>query len=475
MCMWFPRLATDRALRQRPVKGTFVLSHSQDGADKIYCLNEAAWEQRLRPGMGMTDARAHCPDLISRPADIHGDQRFLAMLRRWATRWCPWVGFEGRDGLILDITGSAHLFGGEAALQERIVQSLARAGLIVRIGRAATRGAAWARARYGATVALEDMPTAALRIDAATVSSLDHVGLRTIGDLKALPRGPLARRYGRDLLLRLDQMFGAQPEQIGPEREPPHYGVRMTLPEPIGLEADVMAGLERLLVRLCAKLKEAQTGARLLRLTLRRVDGAAQDVDLRLARPLRDPSRILPLFQRGVAAVEAGFGIDQMRLDAVLAEPLPAEQITSVSTRPPGRLDDLLTRIGTRIGLENVQRFLPAQSHIPERSFLIAPAAYSEPESGWAVLRPRPLLVFAPEPIAATEKHPPARFRWRGMTLTAGRVTGPERIAPEWWLVDEAWQRGLRDYWHVETVPGRRLWMFHTPQNPAWFVQGEFP
>lgn len=473
--LWFPRLPSDRFLRARAVEGPFVLTQAQNNANRVYCLNQAAEARGLHRGMSFSDARAFCPDLVSRPADPQADARFLAMLRRWALRWCPWVGLEGRDGLVMDVTGSAHLFGDEDAMIERLRASVARAGLTLQIGQGATRGAAWARAHFGEGAALADLPVAALRLDDNTVTALQRMGLRRIGQLDENPRAPLTRRFGRELLLRLDQALGRQSEQISHEVEPPHYGVRMTLPEPIGLEDDVMAGAARLLDRLCDKLRDAQTGARVLCLTLRRVDGDAQDVELRLARPLRDPARILPLFQRGIAGVDAGFGIDQMRLEAMQIEDLPAEQIATAGTRDPGRLGDLISRIGTRIGLENVQRFLPADSHIPERSFIIAPAAYSKPESGWQALRPRPILLFPPEPIAAHGPRPPERFRWRRMILTTGRATGPERITPEWWLVDDAWQSGLRDYWRVETRQGRRLWMFHTPQNPGWFVQGEFP
>ena len=245
----------------------------------------------------------------------------------------------------------------------------------------------------------------------------------------------------------------------------------MTLPEPIGLLTDVMAGTERLLVQLCAKLKAREMGARMLCMTLRRDQ---QQVELRLARPLQDPKRILPLFERGLAEVEAGFGIDQLRLEATQVEALPVQQVSHVSDHDKDKLDDLISRLGTRIGLENIQRFLPADSHIPERSFLIACAAYSEPQSGWNSAKRRPLCLFPPEPIAGTGPHPPSRFRWRRMSLTTGHATGPERIAPEWWFEDENWRSGLRDYWRVETRQGRRLWLFHTPQNPGWFVQGEF-
>lgn len=472
--LWFPRFASDRVLRACPVDGPFVLTLRQGSANRVHCLNEAAEARGLYRGMPFADARAFCPDLSSRPADRAADQRFLGLLRRWATRWCPWVGIEGADGLVLDVTGSAHLFGGEAAMVAAMRARLTRAGLSVCIGLGDTRGAAWARAHHGEGAVLDSLPVAALRLDPDTVTALQRMGLRRIGQLAESPRAPLARRFGPDLLLRLDQAFGRQPEQITPEVEPPHFGTRLTLPEPIGLLDDVMAGTARLLNRLCDKLQDHQAGARVLCLTLRRVDGDARDVELRLARAMRDPARILPLFRRGLEAVDAGFGIDQMRLEAVQVEPLSPEQVTHVGARDPGKLEDLITRIGTRIGLENVIRFLPADSHIPERAFTIAPAAFSSPESGWANPRPRPLWLFPPEPITATGPRPPRQFRWRRMTLNTGQVLGPERISPEWWLPDDAWHGGMRDYWRVETLQGRRLWMFYTPQDPGWFVQGEF-
>ncbi len=481
--MWFPRLASDRVLRRHPIDGPFALTLRQANTEGVHCFNMEAERQGLYRGMSFTDARAFCPNLQSRPADPVGDARFLHVLRRWATRYCPWVGIEGDDGLVLDITGSAHLFGGEPMMLTDMRQRLNRAGLTARIGLGDTRGAAWALARFGEGRAeagqphdtLAGLPVAALRLEGKTVIALQRLGLRTIGDLEGAARPPLARRFGPDLLLRLDQALSRQPEQIAPLKERPHYGVRLSLPDPIGLFDDVMAATSRLLDQLCAKLKAQETGARGLCLTLRRVDQEAQTVELRLASPLRDAARILPLFERGVGEIDAGYGIDQMRLEATQVEPLPVHQISHMSSGRADRLNDLISRIGTRIGLENVQRFLPADSHIPERGFIIAAAAYSEPGGPWVALRPRPLRLFPPEPIVGAGPRPPERFRWRRMCLTTARATGPERIAPEWWLPDENWRSGLRDYWHVETRQGRRLWLFYTPQNPGWFVQGEFP
>lgn len=450
-------------------------------------MNEAAAAVGLAPGMALADARAFEPRLVVRPADLAGDARFLRSLARWAGRWSPRVALDGTEGLMLDITGVAHLWGGEAALLADIRQACLRARLTPRIGLACTPGAAWALARGGEGVAapgalvqaLGPLPVATLRLAPETAITLQRLGLRCVADLLALPRPSLTRRFGAEVTEALARALGELPEALAPLPEPPRFALRLTLPEPIGLVADVMAGVERLLGPLCTRLAQQNMGARRLLLSLRRVDAEEQQVELRLAAPLREARRILPLFRRGVEAVDAGFGIDQLRLAATEVEPLVPEQIGTRGSAhaAAGALDDLITRLGNRIGLENIRRALPAESHIPERSFLIAPAtlAAPAPRAAWAQPRPRPLSLFRPEPVTAPPRAtPPRHFRWRRLALTTARATGPERIAPEWWLGEEDWRSGLRDYWQIDTAEGRRLWLFFTPESPGWFVQGEF-
>jgi protein ImuB len=481
--LWFPRLASDRFLRAWPIDAPFALIERQNNTERLYCLNQLATNEGLHVGMGYADARAFCPNLQTRPVDIEGDQRFLHTLVKWAKRYCPWVGIEGVDGLVLNVTGSVHLYQNEVTFLNDIHWRIERAGISVRSGMADTRGAAWAIAHYGKGIATEGqslnaigtLPIAALRLDSKTCISLQRLGIRKILDLTALPRSTITRRFGAVVLLRLDQALGAQPEDISPIEDPPRYQSRLNLPDPIGLEADVLAGTERLLTQLCDRLKQQEVGARVLSLNLRRVDRGTQQIELRLACPMRDPARILPLFTRGIGGIDAGFGIDQLRLIATQVERLATKQISHTTGKTNGHLDDLITRIGNRIGLENVQRLLPADSHIPEHSFTIAPVAYSKADGSWGRDRERPIQLFNPERIQGTGSIPPKSIRWRRMYFTVGHITGPERIAPEWWLPDENWQSGVRDYWKVETNEGRRLWMFYTPQNPSWFVHGEFP
>lgn len=434
--------------------------------------------------MALADARAICPDLATRPADLAREAAALASLRRWAGRYAPMVATDGTDGLMADISGVPHLFGGEADLRDDLQARLERAGLHAASAIAETRGAAHALARHGGGIVADGrlatgighLPVTALRVDHDTAEALARVGLSRIADLIPLPRAPLARRFGAGLVLRLDQALGAQAEPVAAEPDAPHFGVRMTLPEPIGLQSDVMAGLARLLERLCAKLAQHQMGARRVRLDLRRVDRGTAQVEIGLARPMRDPVRIATLFAKGVDEVESGFGIDALRLSAPVTETLAPEQIGGgPAIRHDDALADLLSSVGNRIGFDRVLRLLPATSLIPERSFLLAPAAYTAPEpiphrarATW------PITLFPPEPVTAASGNPPASFRWRRMRFTTLRALGPERITPEWWFDDPAWRSGLRDYWRIETREGPRLWLFYTPQAPAWSVQGEF-
>jgi len=436
--------------------------------------------------MSLADARAICPDLATRPADLAHEAAALAALRRWASRYAPMVATDGEDGLMADISGVPHLFGGEADLRDDLHARLERAGLHAASAIAGTRGAAHALARHGGGIVpdgklaegIGHLPVTALRVDHDTAEALARVGLNRIADLAHLPRAPLSRRFGPGLVLRLDQALGAQSEPVAAEPDAPHFGVRMTLPDPIGLQSDVMAGLERLLERLCAKLVATHMGARRVRLELRRVDRGTAQVEIGLARPMRDPTRIAALFAKGVDEVDSGFGIDALRLTAPVVEPLAPEQIGGPTIRHEDALADLLSSLGNRIGFDRVLRLLPAQSLIPERSHILAPAAYSSPEPPPRRAGvPRPITLFPPEPVTAAAGTPPASFRWRRMRFTTLRATGPERITPEWWFDDPAWRTGLRDYWRIETQEGPRLWLFSTPQADSaqnWYVQGEF-
>lgn len=553
--LWFPRLAAERMLRaadpvEGPVETPVAVVAEARGALHLASLSAAAEAAGLTRGMGLADARAICPGLVTRPAEPAREAEFLAALRRWALRYSPWVATEGVESLVLDITGCAHLFGGEAAMLADMLDRLAAAGLTARAACADTRGAAWALARYGrgkaepsagragavavdapasrvrsparsparnaaghpalptarppeacpgarpgpviapagrTRAALDPLPVAALRLPPEAVEGLARLGLRRIGELARLPRGGLARRFGIATVRRLDQALGAEPEPVAVAGAEPVRAVRLSLPEPIARTDDVAAALDRLLARLAGHLAERGHGARRLRLTLRRVDRSDLSVEVGLARPSRDAALIAGLFARPVGELDAGFGIDALRLEAVETEPLtPLQHRGHLAARAEAEARAtaaggeafalLLGKLGNRLGFERLERYLPADSHIPARAFTVAAAAFSAPARHWPKpQRPRPILLFDPEPVTPEAPGtPPAAFRWRARTHRTARAFGPERIAPEWWLDDPAWRSGPRDYWRVETETGLRLWLFRTAQDGAWRAEGEF-
>ncbi|MEM8790608.1 MAG: DNA polymerase Y family protein [Pseudomonadota bacterium] len=483
LAITFPHLAAEAQLRREGRRGLeipFAITGAVKNALRLISVNPAALRAGLLPGMSLADARAACPEVATRPQSPDRHEAHLQALVRWAERFSPIVGRDREDTLVLDITGCAHLFGGEAAMAREVSDACAALGLTAQTGIADTRGGAWALAHMSPGIAaaghtraaLEDLPISALRLNEDQVEELSAVGLSTIGLVANGPRGQIARRFGVETLKRLDQALGAEPEPISPARAEPRFAARLSLPEPVGLTRDVMAGLENLLERVTADLARAHRGARHLRLTAARVDSRDETAEIRLARPNRDPMRLRALFERKMGEMDAGFGIEALHLVALETETLKPTQARRESEGD--RLADLISRLGNRIGFENVTRLLPNESHIPERAFTTAAAAWSEPESFPASL-PRPISLFAPEPLGHLPGRPPEQFRWRGETLHLLSATGPERIAPEWWWDDPEWRSGPRDYWRVATREGPRLWLFQTHRpRPLWWIQGQF-
>jgi protein ImuB len=536
LSLWFPRLAAERLLRRRAdvLPEPFAVVAEQKGAQVLSSLNAEAEALGLRPGQPLRDATAICAGLRMMAADPVADAAFLTVLRRWAEKFSPWVAEERPDSLLLDITGCAHLFGGEEAMLEEVQADCGHHGLTLRAGLGDTPGAAWALARYGgevaaplrngdaiqqearatrsravkrrhwerggaapaasmaglgqgrraepgqARVALAPLPLAALRLPPDVIEGLGRLGLRRVADVMDMPRAALARRFGAGTLRRLDQALGLEPEPVSPARAPLHFAVRLTFPDPIGLLSDLEAGIDRLLPALCARLVEKARGARRVRLEAFRTDGRVERAEIGLARPANQPERIRPLLLLKLDGIEAGFGIDCLRLEAVETEPFaPRHYGQDVALAAPV-FEDLLGKLAARMGAEAITRLHPAQSHIPEKSSLVLAALWStaNPTPWPAPPTPRPLLLFAPEPVVAGEgAQLSAQFRWRGRDWQVRRAVGPERIAPEWWLDDPEWRSGPRDYWQVEEAEGLRLWLYYAhgaALSAGWFCHGSY-
>jgi len=498
--LWFPRLATDRIVRDRGAdRAARPLAVTAETGNRILltAVDCVAEEAGLAPGMTLADARAVAADLATVPADPRAEAALLSRLARWCGRYTPMVATGGLDGLLLEVTGCAHLFGGETAMLTDMMERLGRLGFAVSGALADTAGAAWAVARFGrpgtvvppgaAARALDRLPVAALGLDRETASGLAHLGLRRIGDLYGLPRGSLAARFGRETVLFLDRALGHAAEPFESLRDGSPPSERIAFAEPIGARSDIDAALAHLLERLCAGLERRGAGARRLELACHRVDGSAQMVAVGTARPLRDTAALARLFRDRLDVIDPGFGIEAMILSAPGIERQAATQERLDAARGPAGADAaaaLVERLGNRFGFDAVRRAEPVDSHLPERAWRARPAVTpADGTSGWAgaVLRP-PRMLRRPEPVEVEPQDdggtpalsPPAAFRWRGRRHVVCRADGPERITPEWWRAEATRQPGPRDYWRIEDVEGRRYWLCRSGQPSQWRLHGLF-
>jgi protein ImuB len=502
------------------------------GKQLLAAVNPAAAAKGLAAGMPLADALSFLPSLATRPAEPAEDAAALRRLAEWCTRYSPWVAPDGIDGVKIEITGSAHLWGGEAELAADLSRRLARQGIAHRLAIADTIGAAWAVARYAeretpasacfspaeageagslivapgaAREAIAPLPIAALRLDPVTAQDLYRVGLSQIGDIIKMPRDALARRFGELVMRRLDEALGHLPEPLSPLGEAPARRVRLSFAEPISDPADLARAAERLAQDLVARLAREGMGARRLDLGFHRVDGRVEHIRIGTARPSRDPIHLARLMIGKLDMIDPGLGVEDAILAVYAVEKLTPEQPplpagggragvrggNSVDTAP------LFDRIGARLGLDALARLEARTSHIPEHASVAVPVTESEapnksprPSLAGEGLRkpPRPVRLFAPpEPIEAfwvLPDDPPFRFTWRRRPHRVAQADGAERIAEEWWrpdgqLIDAAGNPGaIRDYYRVEDETGRRFWLFRAglpgDPPPRWFVHGLF-
>jgi protein ImuB len=514
LCLWFPRWPTDcwRRRAEARVEGPLVLTARGQGGIRLTAVDRTASLLGLNGGMPLADARALVPGLTVADAAPEADARILAELADWCSRYGPWVAADGDDGIRLDITGCAHLFGGEMAMLRDMGHRLRAFGFTVQGAVADTPAAAWGWARYrpkkrspllkpGETEPLLSLPIAALRLDPDSIDTLRVLGLNCIGEVAALPRGPLTQRLGDGVLHRLDRLFGRAAEPISPRPIAEPWISRIIFAEPIGRREDIDAVTARLVGHLCHQMTEKGQGARRLVLTFYRVDGGVQHIAIGTSSPSHAPNHIVRLFAERLDTVEPGFGIEAIALEATETEPLSplqsafsaADEIDAVA------LAGLIDRLQNRLGPNRVVQLVPVESHVPERAEIqkFAHGPSLSRGRGRGSLRSngrvrglfasspmksaRPLtLLPIPEPIEAiapVPDDPPLSFLWHKVRYRIAFADGPERIGPEWWLPMKA---RPRDYYRVEDVAGRRFWLYReglygAAEPPRWFLHGFFP
>ncbi|MDR3374763.1 MAG: DNA polymerase Y family protein [Ancalomicrobiaceae bacterium] len=482
----------------------FVLITKEGSALRLAAVDRLAAEAGLRIGMTYAEARARLPAFESQEAEPEADARLLADCAEAADMFTPLVALDGPDGLMLDVTGCAHLFGGERALGIRVARYFRGLGLTLRAAFATTPDAAAAFAHHFKGVIADGpeterlarmLPIAALEDGGERVTALRRAGLARLGDLADRPRQVLTARFGADLTERLQRILGRTDIRITPIRPPPALVVERRFAEPVTAMEHLLATLRELMDDLARDLEGRGEGGRAFLATLFRADGSKRRLEIDTARPTRDAASLGRLFLLRIDTVadpiDPGFGFDAVRLAVLSTGTIAATQ---------GRLDgegedggeslaDLVDRLMVRFGAENVLSFAGSDSHDPVRAGRAVPvmeawAAASTPWPEHEAGHPpaRPLTLFPhPQPIEALAEvpdGPPLRFRWRRVVHEVARAEGPERIAAEWWRSYDA-PPPTRDYYRLEDASGRRFWVFREglftdDARPRWFLHGLF-
>jgi protein ImuB len=457
----------------------------------ITAVNAEAERSGIACGQVLADARALLPTLEVEDDEPGKIQRVLYKLAEWCIRFTPAVALDPPDGLLLDATGCAHLWGGEEKYLHAICEKLSARGYAVRVAMADTVGAAWAVARFGKNPgvvpagrhieALLPLPPEALRLEADAVARLHKLGLHRIEQFLHLPRPALRKRFGLLFLPQLDKATGQvwEPLQLIQPLEP--YHERLPCLEPIVTATGIEIALKQLLEMLCLRLQHEQKGLRNAVFKGYRVDGKVEQIAIATSRATHQVSHLFKLFEIKLGTIEPALGIELFVLEAPKVEehmPKQEQMWEAGGELDDARLAELVDRLANKIGSEHIHRYLPAEHHWPERSLRPATSLVEESVAEWRSDLHRPLqLLPVPERIEVTAPipdYPPLLFRHRGQVHTITRADGPERIEQEWWR-----QQGQhRDYYRVEDEQGHRYWLFrlghYHDKTYQWFLHGYF-
>lgn len=492
--VWFPTLPTDRL--RRPEEGKGSEQHPDLPAvtttnRQVVSANQTATTLGLRPGMKVAQAQALVPNLQLSEADPVSDAALLHSLAQMCLRYSPLAAVDLPDGLWIDVTGAAHLHGGEAKLLRDLVERLEQQGLTARAAIADTPAVAHAVARFGAggvvpagSNVIGGFPIEALRLPSDVLANLRLMGFEHVAALATAARAPLVRRFGPILAARLDQAASKLFEPIVPVTPETSIQARRTFVEPLLTAEAFSTVIASLVAEVRGEMENASLGARELDLRFERVDGTFQVIRIATAQPVRDARHLGRMLDERLEHVDPGLGVEAMHLSVTIADPLGFTQTASTlleDTFPD--IAPLVDRLVNRLGQPAIYRLAPMESDVPERSVRIVPALTRLTER-WPSDLPRPVRLIDPpqsiEAMALLPDHPPIAFTWRRVRHRVRHADGPERIAGEWWKRDREWA-SVRDYFRVEDDSGRRFWVFRRGNGSdaetgdmRWFLHGLF-
>lgn len=462
-CILLPQLALDGVLRRRATEGPLVLVDGPLNARRIVAANTAARESGLRIGQSLATAQALQLRFDVVPRDSEAVARWQRFLAAIAYRYSAEVGLLPH-AIVLEVGRSMGLFGPWPRLESLLRADFGALGFRHRIAAAPTAHAAYVLAGVcdGCAVlshdtlrgALRDIPVHKARLPARAVDSLPGMGVRDLGQLLALPRDALRRRFGAELLEALDRLLGDLPAALESYRPPDVFDLRIELGHEIENVASLLFPLRRMTADLAAYLAGRDGGVQRFVLRLEHRGSAITEVPVGLLSPERDPGMLFELARGRLEKVQLAEPVMALRLVARDLPPFVPAGRDLFDQRPANALpfEQLRERLRARLGDRAVYRLGRTTDPRPERAQTVAaldegPTEH-HPRPTWLLERPLPL------------RGPVARI-----------LAGPERLETGWWDGDEV----RRDYYVIETSLGQQAWAFCPPgERSGWMIQGWF-
>ncbi|MEP7327749.1 MAG: DNA polymerase Y family protein [Betaproteobacteria bacterium] len=502
ICLLFPQLPLDvfsRGLSPAQPAQAFVVS-SGGHYPTVVAANPHARDAGIRDGHLLSGALALAPGLVQRERDAAAEAHALDQLATWALTFTPMACLAPPNAVLAEISGSLQLFAGLPRLVSRLVAGAHALGYTPRLGLAPTPGAALLLARAGHTTpvttdaqlraALRSIPLALMDLDVRTRTTLQEAGITRFGQMTALPRDGLTRRFGADLTQTLDRTVGQIPDPRAAHLPAPRFASTLDLPAPVHDVEALGFGVQRLVQELATWLTARGLGVLRMTLTLtherhmRQRGVPATVVPFALGAPARTPAHLLGVLRERLARVALPASVETIALASDDVVPLAGRNLGLL----PGDEADavtvpLLDRLRARLGDDAVTLLMPQAEHRPERALVDVTSTADPRRRGFSLARPSPKkrstkptapppLPDAPRPLWLLTQPQPLAHLLEAQPWVL--CDGPERIESGWW--DGADVR--RDYFVARAPTDETMWIYRDHRygidDGEWFLHGLF-
>lgn len=439
---------------------------------RILVCDAKAAARGLRAGMPVSAAFALAPNLRLRERDAAAETEALLGIAAWAMQCTPNVALDFPDLALLEVSGSLKLFGGLGEIEARLRQGLAAMGYSIRLAAAPTpRAASWF-ARAGRHCLIADAALLERELSALPVSvlqceeeeALSSIGVRSIGELLALPRDGLARRFGQGLLDALDQALGRLPDPHGFCVLPEKFYAAIELPAEATQAEALLFAAKRLLAQLEGFLAARAAGTRQMLISLAHRHAPATRIELGMVAPCREAAHFALLLRERLQQTALPLPVCAIALEVKAIEPLEHcnQNLFADELREQGNWQRLVERLRARLGNAAVHGMALRADHRPEQASLPA-----EPGAKQLALdfKLRPFwLLDRPQALAENDSVPchdgPLKL-----------LAGPERIESGWWDGADV----ARDYFVARAANEALLWVYRERRPAgAWYLHGIF-